>query len=76
MAYTKMTWTDGQNKYNIKDQADTIINADIKIVYNGTGGTPVSATNMNNIENGIETAINYVETMALINAYGGLPYYN
>ena len=54
MSYIKKVWVDGENKYDIKTQADVVVNSDIKLVYKGVAGTPVSAANMNNIENGIE----------------------
>jgi hypothetical protein len=46
-----MIWTDGQNQYDIQDQNGNVINSNIKLVYKGTGGTPVSASNMNKIDN-------------------------
>jgi len=54
MAYNKKVWVDGENKYDIKTQADVVVESDIEFVYKGIGGTPASAENMNNIENGIE----------------------
>lgn len=56
MPYTKTTWVDGENKYDIKTQNDVVLNSDIKFVYKGASGTPVSATNMNKIEQGIYDA--------------------
>jgi hypothetical protein len=63
-----MVWTDGQNKYSIKDQSDNTIHEDIKIVYTGVGGTPLSAANMNNLENTIADVSSVIMAMAL----GGL----
>lgn len=62
MAYDKTTWVDGQNKYAIKDQSDNIIQPDVKLVYTGTGGTPISSTNLNKIEQGILDSHNMAET--------------
>lgn len=56
MPYTKTTWVDGENKYDIKTQSDMVLNSDIKFVYKGASGTPVSASNMNKIEQGIYDA--------------------
>ena len=55
MAYTPITWTDGENRYDIKTQASAVVSADIKLVYVGSGGTPISATNLNHIDSGIMT---------------------
>lgn len=52
MPYNKTTWADGENKYDIRDQSNNVIHANVKLVYVGTGGTPVSAANMNKIEQG------------------------
>jgi hypothetical protein len=52
--YIKTVWQDGENKYDIKTQADAVINSDVKMVYKGTGGTPVSASNLQKIENQLE----------------------
>lgn len=56
--YIKTEWVDGENKYSITDQLGNVISGfeDIKLLYTGTGGTPVSATNQNHIEQGIEDA--------------------
>jgi len=54
MAYTKTTWTDSDNKYDIKTQADVVLYNDVKLVWDGTTGTPLSATNLNKIENELE----------------------
>lgn len=53
VTYSKTTWVDGENKYDITTQAGAVIVEDIKLVYKGSTGTPMSATNMNNIEAGI-----------------------
>lgn len=53
MAYTKQTWVDGQNKYNITDQSGNVIESNVKIVNVGVGGSTFSANRMNNIEQGI-----------------------
>ena len=54
MAYNKTNWVDGQNIYDIKTQADAVIESDIKLVYKGTGGTALSSTNLNKIEDELE----------------------
>ncbi|EGW36455.1 hypothetical protein [Desulfosporosinus sp. OT] len=50
--YIKTTWVDGENKYSITDQAGNVIPGfeDVKLLYTGTSGTPISATNLNKIE--------------------------
>ena len=53
-AYVKTVWADGENKYDIKTQADVVVNDDIKIVYSGVGGVAISAARLNNAEDGIE----------------------
>lgn len=53
MAYAKQTWIDGENKYDITTQTDEVIQANIKLVYKGTTGSPLSSTRMNHIEEGI-----------------------
>lgn len=53
MTYSKTTWVDGENKYDITTQAGVVIEEDIKLVYKGSTGTPMSATKMNNLEAGI-----------------------
>ncbi|HAN09357.1 MAG TPA: hypothetical protein DCP90_01955 [Clostridiales bacterium] len=50
MPYTPRVWKDGQNKYDITDQLGNVIQSDVKLIYKGTEGTPVSAANMNQIE--------------------------
>lgn len=49
-------WVDGENKYDIKTQADEVLHENVKFVYKGASGTPLSATYMNKIELGIEQA--------------------
>lgn len=58
MAYTKTTWSDGENKYDIKTQDDVPIEEGVKIVYVGSGGTALSAANFN----GLETQYDEVKT--------------
>ena len=55
MAYTKTTWADGENKYNITDQYGNILSSlgNVKLTNIGAVGTPISATNLNKIEQGI-----------------------
>jgi len=72
MAYSPTTWSDGQNKYSIKDQSDNVIHADVKVVYTGTGGTAISATNMNKIETGIVNISNDIADLGAIIALGGI----
>ena len=57
MAYIKTEWVDGENKYSITDQAGNIIPGfeNIKLLYAGIGGTPLSQEKMNKIEQGIVT---------------------
>jgi microcystin-dependent protein len=57
MAYSLTNFTDGQNKYTIKDQSDNVIHADTKLVYSGTGGTAISSTVLNKMETGIYNAL-------------------
>jgi len=58
MAYIKTEWVDGENKYSITDQAGNIIPGfeNIKLLYAGIGGTPLSQEKMNKIEQGIAYA--------------------
>ena len=56
MSYVKTNWVDGQNKYDIKTQADVVINSDVKLVYSGVGGIPISASNLNKLEQGVYDA--------------------
>lgn len=58
MGYNKTVWVDGENKYDIKTQADAVINSDIKLVYKGSTGTPLSAANQNKQENAIADIYN------------------
>jgi len=61
LSYTKTTWVDGDNKYDIQTQGSVQIYGNIKLVYVGTAaGTAISATVMNNIENAIESIVEYV----------------
>jgi len=55
MAYDPTNWVDGENKYSITDQAGNIIPGfeNIKLLYAGIGGTPLSQEKMNHIEQGI-----------------------
>jgi len=57
MAYDPTNWTDGENKYSITDQAGNVILGfeNIKLLYAGIGGTPLSQEKMNKIEQGIVT---------------------
>ena len=57
MAYTKTTWVDGTNVYDIKTQGDVDIETDVKLVYEGSAVPMVNATNLNNMEAGIVSAI-------------------
>ena len=59
MSYIKTEWVDGENKYSITDQAGNIIPGfeNIKLLYAGIGGTPLSQEKMNKIEQGIANAI-------------------
>lgn len=54
MAYTKTIWEDGENKYDITTQAGAVLEEDVKLVYKGETGTPISAQKLNNIEDAIE----------------------
>jgi hypothetical protein len=54
VTYSKTTWVDGENKYDITTQAGAVIEEDIKLVYKGSTGTPMSAQKLNNIEDAIE----------------------
>jgi hypothetical protein len=54
MSYVKTNWVDGENKYDLKTQSDVLIQADVKLVYKGTGGTAVSVANMQKIEDELE----------------------
>ena len=56
MSYEPINFEDGENKYDIRDQLDNIIEENIKLVYTGTGGTPLSAENLNKMEQGIADA--------------------
>lgn len=67
--YIKTNWQDGENKYAIKDQADNIIHDDIKLVYKGTGGTPLSSANMNKIENAMESVFNKIQVCEFIKSF-------
>jgi hypothetical protein len=72
-AYEKTIWSDGENKYSIRDAAGVVIPGfeDIKLIYEGSTGTPVSSEKMNHIEEGIDNAITQDEARELIahNAY-------
>lgn len=61
MSYIKTNWTDGENKYDIKTQTDTIISNDVKLVYKGVSGTAVSSTNMNKLEDGVYQVYNNLQ---------------
>lgn len=55
MVYTKTVWADAANRYDIKTQASAVLSADIKLIYVGSaGGTALSSTNFNNMEDGID----------------------
>jgi len=54
MAYSKTTWVDGDNRYSTTTQGDAAIDTDFKLLYIGTAVPAMSATNLNNIEDGIE----------------------
>jgi len=66
MAYIKTEWVDGENKYSITDQAGNIIPGfeNIKLLYTGTGGTPLSQEKMNKIEQGIKGVEASIENIA------------
>jgi hypothetical protein len=71
LPYTKTVWADGENRYDIKTQASAVVSADIKLVYVGTGvGTAISATVMNNLEQGVYDAYNGAYLSALFTARG------
>jgi hypothetical protein len=77
MAYTKTTWVDEVPastpiKYKISQSSDGDVATDatIEIVTSVTSGTPVNATNMNHIEDGIEAAV----PKSLVTAIGDLIY--
>ena len=77
MAYTKTTWVDEVPastpiKYKISQSSDGDVATDatIEIVTSVTSGTPVNATNMNHIEDGIEAAV----PKSLVTAIGDLLY--
>ena len=73
MAYTPLTWIDevlaDDERYDIKDDGGTPINSTVQIALStsvSVAGTPVNATNMNHIEQGIKEA-------SISNRQGGDP---
>lgn len=69
MAYTKTTWVDRVVQYPTKYTASGAVTGDITLTANpGTitqAGTPVNASNLNNIENAIfnlDAKVNYTRT--------------
>ena len=72
ISYQRTNWVDGQNKYSIKDQSDNVIHSDIKLVYTGNGGTPISSTNMNKIEQGLEDSTSNLINLSKKTRCGGL----
>lgn len=64
MSYEATVWSDGENNYNITDQEGNVLFANVKFDFAGATGTPLSATNMNKIENGIANSVGMVSYLA------------
>ena len=55
--YTRINWSDGENRYNIvKNIDDTVVDGDVRFEYIGSGGTAVASSYLNIMDAGILNA--------------------
>ena len=55
MPYTHNDWVAGENKFDVKTQADVPILSNVKINNIGVAGTAINPTNLNNVEDAINS---------------------
>lgn len=57
--YTRINWEDGENSYEVVDNTtETTVHGNIRLVYLGTTGVPVSSLYLNMMDKGILDAHN------------------